>query len=63
MSCLLTFFSGGENDGILFIEFKDWLIAFLEHHPQISQRLVHEERIFWEELPEAVHNLLRRLYV
>jgi hypothetical protein len=60
---MLTSVLGGENDGLLFIEFKAWLITFLEVHPQITQRVVHEERIFWEELPEAVNNLLRRLYV
>lgn len=63
MFCILTSFLGGENDGLIFIEFKDWLITFLEVHRQITQRLVHEERVFWEEFPDAVNSLLRRLYV
>lgn len=54
---------GGESDGLIFIEFKDWLVNFLEVYPQITLRLVYEEKAFWEELPDAVNCLLRRLYV
>jgi hypothetical protein len=38
-------------------------MTFLELHPHLTQRLVHEEKVFWEEFPDAVNSLLRRLYV
>jgi hypothetical protein len=60
---MLTSYLGGEQDGLIFIQLKDWLVTFLEVHPQITQRLVHEEKSFWEEFPDAVNSLLRRLYV
>lgn len=58
---MLTYRAGGERDGLIFIQLKDWLVTFLEVHPQITLRLVHEEKAFWEEFPDAVNSLLRRL--
>jgi ubiquitin carboxyl-terminal hydrolase 34 len=61
MSSILTCYIGGERDGFVFIQVKEWLVNFLEIHPQVTQRQVHEEKAFWEEFPEVVHSLLRRL--
>ena len=47
----------------MLLQVKEWLVTFVEVHPHISQRLVLEERAFWEELPDTVNCLLRRLYV
>lgn len=60
---MLTSYTGGERDGAIFILVKKWLLTFLQIYSQITQRLVHEEKLFWEEFPEAVNCLLRRLYV
>lgn len=52
---------GGERDGFVFIQLKDWLVNFLDLYPQITPKLVHEEKTFWEEFPDTVTSLLRRV--
>lgn len=56
-----VFLQGEERETSIFIQLKDWLVTFLQVHSQITQRLVHEEKVFWAEFPDTVNSLLRRL--
>ena len=59
---MLTLSLGGNNDGSVFLQVKQWLSAFVQNVRKLPASFLREESEFWQDFPDIVAGLLKRQY-